>query len=459
MNFFKKNKIEPTTASDVNSNVAVSEPLEEAQVTDEPKEAEPKVKKRKAMKERKLIGRFAEDVDQDESLNQSKNIEGRLSDSKLSKDVKDKQAIQKVIFETFLKDILYMEDENGELVPNPDVTDVRFNGTQLRIQDNKKGRYIYTDEEITPEHIAYIGRQVEIATNSRWNTTQAILDADIAHFRFNFMNSAVSPYGHTMAIRAANSGALRTKLTDVCEVPMAQLFELIMEAGLSLMISGMTGSGKTQMQKMITGYIPNDKIIYLIEDTMDSGIKELYPDKDITSLQILKRDQDPIGFTKLMHSGLRNNPDWLMISEVRGEETNDLIGAGLTGHSFCSTIHTEGAGDIPNRMSQEITRAFANVDKASVSQDIAKTLKIGTHMHLTTNPDGSLARAVRETVEFTGVSPEVGVTHNVLYRKGLDYDEETQEYVEVIQYGKISDVLKQKFKDARVYHKIPKEFL
>lgn len=176
-------------------------------------------------------------------------------------------------------------------------------------------------------------------------------------------------------------------------------------------------------QKRAVGYIPKNKKITLMEDTMDSHLKILYPDKDINSWRTRtqkERKGNQVSFSDLIKAGLRNNPDWLIIAETRGSEANDMLNAALTDHNVITTIHASGAEMIPSRIISMISEDNANMNELILGQNITSVLKFGVHMAYE-DRGGKISRYIREIVEYTGYTDR-GVECNYVYRVKNEFE-------------------------------------
>lgn len=212
----------------------------------------------------------------------------------------------------------------------------------------------------------------------------------------------------------------------------------------------------TELQKKLVGYIPDDKKITLMEDTPDSHLKVLYPKKDINSWITNKggdNGKGAVGFTELLKSALRNNPDWAIISETRGEEAKYMVDAAQTDHAIITTLHASGAEMIPNRIISMIAQGSKDFNEVLMGSNITDVLTIGVHMYLDRS-NNKMNRFIREVVEFTGYG-EDGAKYNFLYRVLNDYDEDTGEYKTTAQVGPVSQRFVDKLKLNRLYHKLP----
>lgn len=348
---------------------------------------------------------------------------------------------------SFLKK--YLDDEN--------ITDISYNGTDLRIQDNKKGRY-KPKEQPNYDEVYRLGKQIANIQGKEWTNSHPTLNTELAYFRVNFIHNSVSPSGCTFSIRVSKPKLVTNNLSDFANENVAKLLEVLIKAEFNMIIAGRTGSGKTELQKLLVNFIDDTKKITLIEDTMDSHIKELYPNKDINSWRTLMDDtrENKISYHDLIKEGLRNNPDWLIISETRGSEAYDMLESALTDHSIITTIHANGAGAIPSRLLSMIGQN-RQVNELLLGKDIVNTLKIGIYLKMEYQKEG-INRYIREIVEFTDFT-ENGGEYIPLYRVEMKFDEDTKEYKKIIKTNPLSDESIDVLTDKGLVHLVPKTFL
>lgn len=217
----------------------------------------------------------------------------------------------------------------------------------------------------------------------------------------------------------------------------------------------------TELQKALIGYIPEQKKISLMEDTLDSHIKEIYPHKDINSWATAgeRGAENYVGFPDLIRAGLRNNPDWLMISEVRGAEAQDLLSAALTGHSIMTTLHATGADNIPSRLSNMVSMNEQASDYEALQLDIVSVLNLGLHMERVDDPKtGKISRIIREIYEYTEYRQGIGIIGVPIYEVKQNYNPETKEYEVKQVKNRLSDGLLEKIKNKREIHNVPDDY-
>lgn len=179
-------------------------------------------------------------------------------------------------------------------------------------------------------------------------------------------------YGESIVMRILNPKSIQVKLEDMGIEP--RLFEVIAKEiakpnGL-ILITGPTGSGKTTtlyafLQKI---YSPEIKIL-TIEDPVE------YHLKGITQTQT--DSEKGYGFLEGLRAGLRQDPDVIMVGEIRDGETAKIaVESALTGHLVFSTLHTNNAaGVIPRLIDLEVNpKILVSALSLSMAQRLVRKL-------------------------------------------------------------------------------------
>ncbi|GLI90691.1 CpaF/VirB11 family protein [Bacillus subtilis] len=362
---------------------------------------------------------------------------------------KEEEELIDITNNSFLKP--YLEDK--------DITDISFNGTDLRVQHNKKGRFIPA-EQPKEDEVLSLAKRLADHSNKGFNNSKPILDLAYGNLRMNFVGDIVSPYGTTLAARSSRPALAIDDLTSITNEKVATLLDLLVKSEVGIAICGRTGTGKTEVLKKLMGSTDDSKKICLIEDTMDSHLKTLYPNKDINSYRVLldkdRPEQTKVSYMDAVETGLRNNPDYLMISEIRnGDATEGLLEAALTDHAVMTSLHASEASGIVSRMIS-LYKTVRDKDEVLLGKDIVKNIPIGLHM--VCEEKKGYVRYLKELVEFTGFDAEKGVQWNSIFKTRKEYDEKTQKYSKVYEYGSLSENLLNKLKDKEIYHLLPDEF-
>jgi pilus assembly protein CpaF len=346
----------------------------------------------------------------------------------------------------------------GHYLNEDRITDISYNGTTMWVQDNKYGRYI-PDEQPEYDDVFRLGKQIADIQGKEWTNSDPRLNTELANFRVNFIHDTISPNGCTFSIRVSKPQLATNDLTDFANDDVAKLLSVLILADSNLIIAGRTGSGKTELQKLLVNFIPDHKKITLIEDTMDSHIKALYPEKDINSWRTLTEDgrENKVDYNDLIKEGLRNNPDWLIVAETRGSEAYDMLVSALTDHSIITTIHAKGASVIPSRLLSMIGQKY-QTNEILLGKDIVNTLRFGIYITMEYDKEEGYKRFIREVVEYTDFTDK-GVECIPLFRLNKVFDDVTNQYKEVVTLNKLSDYTIQDLEYRELVHLVPKAFL
>lgn len=125
-----------------------------------------------------------------------------------------------------------------------------------------------------------------------------------------------------------------------------QFLSLCINCGVSVGISGNTGSGKTADIGYLLSTIADDKRIITIEDTKELNLARFNENGQMLNdvLQFYTMEEpNPVTMLDLLKISLRFNPDILVPAEMRGKEALTVVEAGRTGHTIVSTMHANSA--------------------------------------------------------------------------------------------------------------------
>lgn len=121
---------------------------------------------------------------------------------------------------------------------------------------------------------------------------------------------------------------------------MAVILGNLIYKGVSALIAGPTGSGKTTVLNALSGCIPNNERVITIEDNIEMVLN---PKKDVVALEARKSMQDDRGevsIRDLVRNALRMRPDRIIVGEVRDGSAYDMLQAMNTGHDgSMTTVH------------------------------------------------------------------------------------------------------------------------
>ena len=195
---------------------------------------------------------------------------------------------------------------------------------------------------------------------------------------------------------------------DTIEPDMARFLHAVVAARLNLIVAGGTGSGKTTLLRVLLNEVDPMERIVTIEDLRELHLAR-YPKRNpnVWSAEAVKANVDGQGEVTveyLLREALRQDPDRIVVGEVRGAEALEMFKAMSTGNegSMCS-VHARSAANIVPRLIQCIPSREPN----QVCIEIANSVDV--FVHLNRGPNGPRITSVLEVDDHL---PEVdGVVH------------------------------------------------
>jgi len=155
---------------------------------------------------------------------------------------------------------------------------------------------------------------------------------------------------------------------------------LAVNAEQNMLVAGGTSSGKTSLLNALSGFIPDDQRIVVIEDSA-----ELQLQKDhLISLEAQQPDRygrGEVTIRELFRSSLRLRPDRIIIGEVRGGEALDMIQAMTSGHGgSMGTLHANSPADALNRLETMALMSEVELPLFALRSQIASAVDLVVHM-------------------------------------------------------------------------------
>jgi pilus assembly protein CpaF len=182
-------------------------------------------------------------------------------------------------------------------------------------------------------------------------------------------------------------------------------------ARLNILISGGTGSGKTTMLNVMSGFIPHDERIVTIEDSAELQLQQPHTVR-LESRPENIEGKGGINTQKLVINSLRMRPDRIIVGEVRGVEAVDMLQAMNTGHDgSLTTIHSNSPRDALFRLENMFAMAGYNMPVKAVRSQIASAIDVV--IQLERMEDGR--RRVVSMQEIDGMEGDI-VTMSEIFR-------------------------------------------
>ena len=263
----------------------------------------------------------------------------------------EKIRISRELFNAFRRlDILQ------DLIEDDSITEIMVNGTE-NIFYEKGGRLYRTDRHfISEERLCDVIQQIVGETNRYVNESSPVVDARLRDgSRVNVVLKPVAVNGPIMTIRKFPSEAITMEqLIRMGSLTReaAEFIRRLVEAKYNIFVSGGTGAGKTTFLNAMSDYIPKEERIITIEDNAELQIQGVDNLVRLEARGANLEGKGAVTIRDLIRSALRMRPDRIIVGEVRGEETVDMISSAMqNGHSgTMSTGHANNPADMLHRL-------------------------------------------------------------------------------------------------------------
>ena len=206
---------------------------------------------------------------------------------------------------------------------------------------------------------------------------------------------------------------------DAVTQDMADFMKACVQCKMNILISGGTGTGKTTFLNALSRWIPEGERVVTIEDAAELQLQrehvvrlETRPPNIEGKGCITQRD--------LVRNSLRMRPDRIVIGEVRGAETLDMLQAMNTGHEgSMTTVHANSPRDALRRLENMVSMAGINYPIRAIREQLSSALDVMVHLERMT---GGKRRVVK-IVEITGMEGDTVCLHDIFRFNQTGVDE------------------------------------
>ncbi len=304
-----------------------------------------------------------------------------------------------------LKDTIFGFGPLQDLLRAPSVTEIMVVGRdQIYVEREgvieKSGRRFISDmvtESIIERIVAQVGRRID--------KSQPLVDARLPDgSRVNAIIPPLAIKGPCLTIR--KFPVQRLTMDDLVEMEsISRAAATFLRASVidrrNIVVSGGTGTGKTTLLNVLSGFIPYKDRIVTIEDTVELRLHQ----EHVVTLETKPPNVEGAGqytIRDLVRNALRMRPDRILVGECRGPEALDMIQAMSTGHDgSMTTVHANSAREVIERLEVLVLMA-ADLPIASIHRQLVAAVDLV--VHISRLPGGR--RAVTQISEVTRVDPD-----------------------------------------------------
>jgi pilus assembly protein CpaF len=311
---------------------------------------------------------------------------------------------------------------------DPDVSDILINGPH-QIYIEKHGQLQHTKVSFRDEkHLMRIINRIGGNVGRRIDESSPMLDARLPDgSRVNAIIPPLALDGPSMSIRRFGVTPIdihRLLEIDTLTEDMAFFMRACVKAKMNILISGGTGTGKTTFLNALSRWIPDGERVVTIEDAAELQLQrehvvrlETRPPNIEGKGRITQRD--------LVRNTLRMRPDRIIVGEVRGAETIDMLQAMNTGHEgSMTTVHSNSPRDALRRLENMVSMAGLNFPIRAIREQLSSALDVLIHL-------GRLIggrRKIVKIVEITAMEGDTICLHDIFEFKQLGVDDTGNAY-------------------------------
>lgn len=299
------------------------------------------------------------------------------------------------------------------LLSDPSISDILVNGPFVVFVE-RRGKLERTKVRFQSDtHLMRIIDKIVSRIGRRVDESSPMVDARLPDgSRVNAIVHPLALDGAALSIRKFSANPLRTE--DLISYgsmtrDMATLIAGMVKAKTNLIISGGTGSGKTTMLNLMSGFIPENERIVTIEDAAELRLQQPHVVRLETRPPNIEGHGE-ITQRALIKNSLRMRPDRVIVGEVRGAEVLDMLQAMNTGHEgSMATIHANTARDALTRLENMVGISGLNLPTRPLRQQIVSALS--AIVQVSRLSDGK--RKVVSIMEITGMEGDMITTQEI----------------------------------------------
>ena len=193
----------------------------------------------------------------------------------------------------------------------------------------------------------------------------------------------------------------------------AQFLAACSRGKLNVLISGGTGTGKTTTLNAISAFVPGEERIVTIEDAAELQLQQDH----VITLEARPPNiegQGEVRIRELVRNALRMRPDRIIVGEVRGAETLDMLQAMNTGHEgSLTTIHANSPRDALSRLETLVMTAGVELPHRAIREQISSAFDL--LVQITRLVDGS--RRISHITEVLRMESDVITLQDIFHAK------------------------------------------
>lgn len=288
------------------------------------------------------------------------------------------------------------------LIADESITEIMINGIDdLFVERSGRIERIPSAFSSEAELMQTIDRIVS-SVNRRVDESSPMVDARlVTGERVNVIIPPLALDGPTMTIRRFPKPFQMDSLVRFKSLPQdaAELLGIMVRARLNILVSGGTGTGKTTFLNALSGMIPERDRIITIEDSAELSLQQSHVVR-LEGRPANSEGKGEVTIRDLVRNSLRMRPDRIVVGEVRGGETLDMLQAMNTGHEgSLTTVHANSTRDALGRLETLATMSELEMPVETIRDQINTAIDVVVQLERDSN-------GVRRVREIAAVSSQ-----------------------------------------------------
>ncbi|MBD0349198.1 MAG: CpaF family protein [Thermoleophilia bacterium] len=311
------------------------------------------------------------------------------------------------------------------LLQDDSITEVMVNGFN-RIYVERSGKIERAKETFADDaHLLRIIDKIVSQVGRRVDEASPMVDARLPDgSRVNAIIPPLALTGPTLTIRkfSRDPYTIDDLISFGTLTPKAaQFLQACVRGRLNVLISGGTGTGKTTTLNALSAFVPGDERIVTIEDAAELQLQQDH----VITLEARPANiegQGEIRIRELVRNALRMRPDRIIVGEVRGPETLDMLQAMNTGHEgSLTTIHANSPRDALSRLETLVLTAGVDLPLRAIREQISSAFDV--LVQISRLVDGS--RRITHVTEVLRMESDVVTLQEIFLAKPPDEETAT----------------------------------
>jgi pilus assembly protein CpaF len=318
------------------------------------------------------------------------------------------------------------------LLRDDSVTEVMVNGAD-RIYIERAGKIERAGVTFVDDaHLLRIIDKIVSSVGRRVDEASPMVDARLPDgSRVNAIIPPLSLRGPTLTIRkfSRDPYTMDDLINFGSVTPKAAHFlAACVQGKLNVLISGGTGTGKTTTLNALSAYVPGDERIVTIEDAAELQLQQ----EHVITLEARPANiegQGEVRIRELVRNALRMRPDRIIVGEVRGAETLDMLQAMNTGHEgSLTTIHANSPRDALARLETLVLTAGVDLPLRAIREQVASAFDV--LVQITRLVDGS--RRLSHVTEVLRMESDVITLQDIFLARPPDEETAAQQVTRLL---------------------------